>query len=35
MDWLFLAMGGALWLAVYGLARGCVLLQRQAQGGRS
>lgn len=35
MDWVFIAMGGALWLATYGLAKGCALLQRQAQGGRS
>ena len=30
-----LMLGGLLWLAVYGLAKGCALLQRQAQGGRS
>ena len=35
MDWIFLATAGLLWLAVYGLAKGCTLLQRQAQGGRS
>lgn len=35
MDWIFGAVGGLLWLAVYGLARGCARLQRQAQGVRS
>ena len=35
MDWIFVAVGGLLWLAVYGLAQGCALLQKQAQGGRS
>lgn len=35
MDWVFMAIGGALWLATYGLAKGCVRLQQQAQGGRS
>ncbi|BEU96498.1 hypothetical protein ACDW_22030 [Acidovorax sp. DW039] len=35
MDWVFMAIGGALWLAAYGLAKGCVRLQQQAQGGRS
>lgn len=35
MDWVFMAIGGMLWLAAYGLAKGCALLQRQAQGGRS
>ena len=33
MDWILMAVGGLLWLAVYGLAKGCALLQRQAQGG--
>ena len=35
MDLVFIAVGGTLWLAVYGLARGCARLQQQAQGGRS
>lgn len=35
MDWILMAVGGLLWLAVYSLAKGCALLQRQAQGGRS
>lgn len=35
MDWIFMTVAGLLWLAVYGLAKGCALLQRQAQGGRS
>ena len=35
MDLILMAVGGLLWLAVYGLAKGCTLLQRQAQGGRS
>jgi hypothetical protein len=35
MDWMYLAVGGLLWLAVYGLAKGCARLQQQAQGGRS
>lgn len=35
MDLVFIAVGGLLWLAVYGLAKGCALLQRQSQGGRS
>ena len=35
MDWILMAVGGLLWLAVYCLAKGCALLQRQAQGGRS
>ena len=35
MDSILMAVGGLLWLAVYGLAKGCALLQRQAQGGRS
>ena len=30
-----MAAGGLLWLAVYGLAKGCALQQGQAQGGRS
>ena len=35
MDLVFMAVGGLLWLTIYGLAKGCALLQRQAQGGRS
>ena len=35
MDWILMAVGGLLWLVVYGLAKGCALLQRQAEGGRS
>ncbi len=35
MDWILMTVGGLLWLATYGLAKGCALLQRQAQGGRS
>lgn len=35
MDWILMAVAGLLWLAVYGLAKGCAMLQRQAQGGRS
>ena len=35
MDWVFMTIGGALWLAAYGLAKGCARLQKQAQGGRS
>ncbi len=35
MDWTLMAVGSLLWLAVYGLTKGCALLQRQAQGGRS
>lgn len=35
MDWIFLAKGGLLWLTAYGLAKGCALLQRLAQGGRT
>ncbi|RLJ40213.1 hypothetical protein C8C98_3972 [Acidovorax sp. 106] len=35
MDWIFLATAGLLWLAACGLAKGCALLQQQAQGGRS
>lgn len=34
MDWIFLAAGGLLWLAVYGLAKGCALLQQKTQGSR-
>ena len=35
MDLVFMAVGGLLWLTIFGLAKGCALLQRQAQGGRS
>ena len=37
MDWVFIGISGALWLAAYGLAKGCAPLQQQArsQGGRS
>lgn len=35
MDLVYMAVGGLLWLTVYGLAKGCALLQQQAQGGRS
>ncbi|PUA97071.1 hypothetical protein C8C99_1917 [Acidovorax sp. 107] len=35
MDWILMTVGGLQWLTVYGLAKGCALLQRQAQGGRS
>lgn len=35
MDWIFMVAGGLLWLAVYGLARGCARLQARGQGGRS
>jgi len=35
MDLVFMAVGGLLWLTIYGLAKGCALLQRHAQGGRS
>ena len=28
MDWVFMAIGGALWLAAYGLAKGCARLPR-------
>ena len=35
MDLVFMAVGGLLWLTIYGLVKGCALLQRQAQGGRS
>lgn len=34
MDLVFMAVGGLLWLTIFGLAKGCALLQRQAQGGR-
>ena len=33
MDWIFLATAGLLWLAAYGLAQGCALLQQQAPRG--
>lgn len=32
MDWIFMVAGGLLWLAVYGLARGCARLQARGQG---
>ena len=35
MDWVFMAMGGALWIAIDGLAKGCARLQARSQGGRS
>ncbi len=35
MDWVFMATAGALWLAIYGLAKGCSRLQERSQGGRS
>lgn len=35
MDWVFMATVGALWLAIYGLVKGCARLQAGSQGGRS
>ncbi len=32
MDWILGVAGGLLWLAAYGLARGCSTLQARSQG---